>query len=93
MITISNIGDMSKPAHLISANQQIAIFTTGVIWCKYSLAVVPVNYNLMIVNFFMGLSAGYQLYRKSQVPAELGGFWGAKKAASVPKVIQEKKAE
>tara|TARA_B110001450_G_C17366971_1_gene378016 strand:+ start:156 stop:443 length:288 start_codon:yes stop_codon:yes gene_type:complete len=95
MITISNIGDMSKPAQLVSTNQQLAIFSTGVIWCKYSLAVVPVNYNLMIVNFFMGLSAGYQLYRKTQVPAELGGFWGAKKSVStpVPVVAKEKKAE
>jgi len=33
----------------------------------------------MIVNMFMALSAGYQLYRKMQVPAEKGGFWGKKK--------------
>ena len=59
MITISNIGDIEKPAHLISTNQQMAIFMTGIIWSKYSLSVVPVNYNLMIVNIFMGLSAGY----------------------------------
>jgi len=26
----------------------------------------------------MAASSGYQLYRKSQVPAELGGFWGKK---------------
>mmetsp|Transcript_5022 Transcript_5022/g.8560 ORF Transcript_5022/g.8560 Transcript_5022/m.8560 type:complete len:84 (-) Transcript_5022:160-411(-) len=76
MITISNIGDFDKPAHLLSANQQIAIFITGVVWCKYSLAVKPVNYNLMIVNFFMAISSSYQIYRKSQVPKELGGFWG-----------------
>ena len=75
MITISNIGDLDKPAHLISANQQIAIFLTGVIWSRYSTQIVPVNYNLLIVNFFMALSAGYQLYRKTQVPEELGGFW------------------
>ena len=70
MITISNIGDLEKPAHLISANQQIAIFATGIIWSKYALSVVPKNYNLMIVNVFMALSAGMQLFRKSQIPAE-----------------------
>merc|ERR1712048_1307481 len=59
MITISNIGDMQKPAHLISTNQQLAIAATGVIWVKYSFSVVPVNYNLAVVNFFMGLSAIY----------------------------------
>ena len=86
MITISNIGDFQKPAHMISANQQIAIALTGVIWVKYSMSVVPVNYNLGIVNFFMGLSAIYQLYRKTQVPAELGGFWGS----AVPKTDAKK---
>lgn len=80
MITISNIGDLEKPAHLISTNQQLAIFTTGIIWCKYSLSVVPINYNLMIVNFFMSLSSAFQLYRKTKIPEELGGFWGKKNA-------------
>ena len=26
--------------------------------------VTPINYNLMIVNMFMAMTAGYQLYRK-----------------------------
>ena len=64
MITFSNIGDLNKPAELISANQQIAIFLTGVLWTRYSFVVVPVNYNLAIANVFMGASAAYQLYRK-----------------------------
>jgi hypothetical protein len=34
----------------------------------------------MIVNLFMAMSATYQLYRKAQVPAEKGGFWGKKVA-------------
>jgi hypothetical protein len=32
----------------------------------------------MIVNIFMAFSGMYQLYRKTQVPAEKGGFWGKK---------------
>ena len=79
MITISNIGDLEKPAHMISAPQQFAIFSTGAIWTKYAFAVTPVNYNLAVVNVFMSLSAGFQLYRKTQTPEELGGFWGIKK--------------
>jgi len=78
MITFSNINDLKKPAELISANQQIAIFATGCIWTRYSFVVTPVNYNLAIVNVFMAASAGYMLYRKMQVPAEKGGFWGKK---------------
>tara|TARA_B110000285_G_C14489980_1_gene323465 strand:- start:112 stop:240 length:129 start_codon:yes stop_codon:yes gene_type:complete len=42
------------------------------------MVITPVNYNLMIVNVFMGASAAVQLFRKAQVPAELGGFWGKK---------------
>ena len=59
MITISNIGDLEKPAHLISAPQQFAIFSTGTIWTRYAFAVTPVNYNLAVVNVFMSLSAGF----------------------------------
>lgn len=77
-ITLSNISDMSRPAELISTNQQMAIFGTGLLWCRYSTQIVPVNYNLLVVNFFMACTATVQLYRKSQVPAELGGFWGKK---------------
>ena len=64
---------------MISTNQQMAIALTGVIWTKYAMTITPVNYNLGIVNFFMGLSALYQLYRKTQIPEELGGFWGLPK--------------
>ena len=58
-ITFANIGDMKRPAELISANQQIAIFMTGVLWSRYSTQITPVNYNLLIVNMFMGASAAY----------------------------------
>lgn len=76
MISISNMGDFQKPAHLISTNQQIAIMGTGTIFIRYAHQVKPINYNLMLANVFMALSGGYQLYRKSQLPEELGGFWG-----------------
>lgn len=42
----------------------------------YRFAINPVNYNLFVVNMFMAISAGYMIYRKMQVPAERGGFWG-----------------
>lgn len=58
-ITFANIGDMKRPAELISSNQQIAVFTTGCLWVRYSTQIVPVNYNLLIANFFMAMSAGY----------------------------------
>jgi hypothetical protein len=36
-----------------------------VIWARYATQITPINYNLMIVNMFMGLSGLYQLYRKT----------------------------
>ena len=85
-ITLSNVQDMKRPAENISVNQQMAIFTTGVLWCRYSTQITPVNYNLLVVNFFMACTAGYQLCRKSQVPADKGGFLGHKHVAAAPKV-------
>lgn len=79
MITISNIGDMQRPAELVSTNQQMAITLTGLLWMRYATQITPVNYNLAIVNMFMCMTGAYQLYRKSQLPEEKGGFWGKKK--------------
>ena len=59
MISISNMGDFAKPAHLISANQQLAIMLTGTVFIRYAHQVKPINYNLMMANVFMALSGGY----------------------------------
>jgi len=64
MITISNIGDMKRPAELVSTNQQLAITATGILWSRYATQITPINYNLMVVNIFMGATGLIQLYRK-----------------------------
>ena len=43
----------------------MAITLTGVLWCRYSTQITPVNYNLLVVNVFMAATGFYQLYRKS----------------------------
>ena len=35
----------------------------GTIWARYSLVIIPKNYNLFAVNVFVGLTGFYQLYR------------------------------
>lgn len=40
-----------------------ALATTGLIWARYSTQIVPINYNLMAVNLFVGASGIYQLAR------------------------------
>jgi hypothetical protein len=37
----------------------------------------------MIVNFFMAISSAAQLYRKTKIPEDQGGFWGKKTVAPV----------
>lgn len=91
MITFANIGDFKKPAELISPYQQAVIGLSGLIWTRYGFVVIPRNMNFSLVNFVMACTAIYQLYRKTQVPAEKGGFWGHKepKAEDVKEGLQK----
>uniref|UniRef100_A0A8C2GWH3 Mitochondrial pyruvate carrier n=2 Tax=Cyprinus carpio TaxID=7962 RepID=A0A8C2GWH3_CYPCA len=36
---------------------------SGLIWSRYSLVIIPKNWNLFAVNFFVGGAGGSQLYR------------------------------
>ena len=47
--------------HVLSVH--LALAMTGLIWARYSTQIVPVNYNLLSVNVFVGLTGCYQLYR------------------------------
>jgi len=60
----ANIADMKKPASTVSIPQQTAVAGTGAIWVRYSTQIIPVNYNLMLVNMWMVGTGGYQLFRK-----------------------------
>ena len=63
-ITVANVSDFSKPPEKLSYPQQLAVTLTGLIWIRYSFAVVPVNYNLAAVNAAMAVTGSYQLSRK-----------------------------
>ena len=67
---------MRKPAHIISPYTQLSLLIAGLIGIKYSLSIIPINYNLTGVNLMLALTSTYQIYRKTKVPKELGGFWG-----------------
>jgi hypothetical protein len=41
----------------------LALATTGLIWARYSTQIIPINYNLMAVNLFVGGTGIYQLCR------------------------------
>ncbi|BBN03683.1 mitochondrial pyruvate carrier 2 [Marchantia polymorpha subsp. ruderalis] len=63
-ISFINILDFQKPPEMISFNQQAALTTSAVIWCRYSVVIVPKNYNLAAVNMLMAATGIYQMQRK-----------------------------
>lgn len=40
-----------------------ALAATGIIWARYSMVIIPKNYNLLFVNIFVGATGLYQLSR------------------------------
>jgi len=70
----AGLKDLARPADKLSVSQNVALTATGVIWIRWSLVIIPVNYSLAAVNFFIGLSGLAQLgrianYRYNQQPA------------------------
>jgi hypothetical protein len=64
LLSISNLLDMNRPVEKISLSQSACLTATGVIWTRYSMVIVPKNYNLGVVNVALALSSGYHLVRK-----------------------------
>jgi mitochondrial pyruvate carrier 2 len=62
-LVIAGLADLQRPADLISVPQSSALAVTGVIWSRYATQIIPVNYNLLSVNVFVGATGIYQLYR------------------------------
>eukprot|EP00466_Bigelowiella_natans_P015822 jgi/Bigna1/85511/estExt_fgenesh1_pg.C_40254 len=64
MLSISNLMDYDRPVDKVSTMQQSALCATGFIWSRYSLVIVPVNYNLFAVNISLAVTGTYHLTRK-----------------------------
>ncbi|CAI5978504.1 unnamed protein product [Closterium sp. NIES-64] len=61
---LANIADYNRPPEKVSYPQQSAAAVTGLIFMKYSVDIVPVNWNLFSVNAFLSATAMWQLARK-----------------------------
>ncbi|KAJ7078889.1 mitochondrial pyruvate carrier [Mycena belliarum] len=59
----AGLKDLSRPAEKLSLSQNIALTATGFVWVRYSFVIIPVNYSLAAVNFFVGCSGLTQLGR------------------------------
>ncbi|KAL4233404.1 Mitochondrial pyruvate carrier 2 [Mactra antiquata] len=62
-LVIAGIGDIARPAEKLSITQSTALAATGIIWSRYSLVIIPKNYNLFFVNLFVAATGLYQLGR------------------------------
>jgi len=59
----AGLKDLARPPEKLSVSQNVALTATGFIWVRYSFVIIPVNYSLAAVNFFVGLSGLTQLGR------------------------------
>ena len=62
-LVIAGLADLSRPVEKVSVFQSTALAATGLIWSRYSLVIIPKNWNLFSVNIFVGGTGIYQLYR------------------------------
>jgi len=62
-LVAAGLKDLSRPAEKLSVSQNIALAATGIIWVRYSFVIIPVNYSLAAVNFFVGCNGLVQLGR------------------------------
>ncbi|CAM1329850.1 MPC2 (predicted) [Pycnogonum litorale] len=62
-LVIAGIGDLARPAEKLSVTQSTALAATGVVWSRYSMVIIPKNYNLLSVNIFVALTGFFQLLR------------------------------
>ncbi|KAL4840657.1 hypothetical protein H8958_005989, partial [Nasalis larvatus] len=51
------------PAEKLSTAQSAVLMATGFIWSRYSLVIIPKNWSLFAVNFFVGTAGASQLFR------------------------------
>ncbi|KAL0117435.1 hypothetical protein PUN28_010342 [Cardiocondyla obscurior] len=62
-LVVAGIGDLKRPADTISLRQTASLMVTGAIWSKYSLIIIPKNYNLFCVNLFTCATGTYSFFK------------------------------
>ncbi|XP_011699622.1 PREDICTED: mitochondrial pyruvate carrier 2-like [Wasmannia auropunctata] len=62
-LVIAGIGDVKRSPDTISLSQTAALMATGAIWSRYSMVIIPKNYNLLSVNLFVCCTGGYNFIR------------------------------
>ncbi|XP_072035670.1 mitochondrial pyruvate carrier 2-like isoform X2 [Amphiura filiformis] len=71
VLVFAGLADYARPPEKLSLQQSGALAATGIVWSRYSLAIVPKNWNLFSVNVFVGFTGCMQLVRISLYHREL----------------------
>uniref|UniRef100_A0A3B4D6R9 Mitochondrial pyruvate carrier n=1 Tax=Pygocentrus nattereri TaxID=42514 RepID=A0A3B4D6R9_PYGNA len=62
-LVVAGFSDLTRPPEKLSLSQSCVITATGFIWSRYCLVIIPKNWALFAVNFFLGLCGSTQLIR------------------------------
>lgn len=62
-LVFAGINDMNRPIESVSGTQSLSLIATAMIWTRWSFVIKPKNMLLASVNFFLGLTSGYQIAR------------------------------
>ncbi|CAO3680933.1 unnamed protein product [Umbelopsis vinacea] len=62
-LVLAGIGDMNRPAEVLSASQNASLAATGLIWTRYAMVITPKNWTLCTVNVFVAATGLTQLAR------------------------------
>ncbi|KAH8377568.1 hypothetical protein KR093_006012 [Drosophila rubida] len=59
-LVLAGLGDLlNRPPQVVSVNQSGILATTGLIWSRYSVVIIPKNYSLLAVNLVVFLTQGW----------------------------------
>ncbi|CAR28856.1 hypothetical protein ZYGR_0U02140 [Zygosaccharomyces rouxii] len=62
-LVFAGASDMKRPVERVSGAQNLSLLSTAVIWTRWSFVIKPKNMLLASVNFFLGITAGWQIGR------------------------------
>ncbi|TDG45522.1 hypothetical protein AWZ03_008028 [Drosophila navojoa] len=80
-LVLAGIGDLVKrPPQNVSLNQSGVLATTGLIWSRYSVVIIPKNYSLLAVNLVVFLTQGFLIAKhlkwRTHSKVDLSGLFG-----------------
>ncbi|XP_022815302.1 mitochondrial pyruvate carrier 2-like isoform X2 [Spodoptera litura] len=71
-LVAASLDAYTRPLDKVSVSQSASLSATGLIWTRYCLVIIPINYSLAICNFMLGLANGVQTYRAYRYQSQHG---------------------